>query len=111
MAAKKSLSPSAAQIFEAQLNEMNDVRRDPDGLETLIYCIKRGRSFRDFAVKFPVSPEELKLADVEIRYFGRTVPVAVWAVNGVLFRLEFAEAIEKFDVVSDYTVETSVAYL
>ena len=62
-------------------------------------------------MKFPVNPEELKFADVEIRYFGRTVPVSVWAVNGVLFRLEFAEAIEKFDVASDYTVETSVAYL
>lgn len=110
-ATEKGLSPDFRQTFKAQLQQVNRVRRDPDGLETLLYCIKKGRPFREFSERFPLSPRELKLSDVEVRYFGRTVPVAVWAVDGVLFRLEFGEAIKKFDIVPDYEIELLQVHL
>lgn len=105
------LPDEIATVFDCQCERLNIVRRDPDGVETLLYCFRAGRAVHDFCEPLSVPLGEYRLAEVNVRYYGRTVPAIVWLMDGRLFRIEFSEAIKKFDVVENYTVENLKIFL
>lgn len=103
-ALRKILDNTEKQIFNSQINEINRIVRDPEGMETLFFKIHFGKVSRQFSRKFSADNGVQLFAELQIAYFDRVLPVKVWLFDGVVYRVTYDSAQSTMLDVDNYTV-------
>lgn len=91
-AVEANLSSSLAQLFSAQIGEINYVQRRLAGQEVGLYVISAGRVTRDQSLKFPMVGREWRLARVRLAKNGANWIATVHMVDGHLSSIEYDSA-------------------
>jgi hypothetical protein len=103
-----------ATLLTAQRERINLVQRDAHGRETRLYAMHNGKPERDASLRFPVEPGDHRLAVIAFELPEGRFSAEFYAVDGLLFSIEFtpgaADVLHRGDItVLDVVIELGTA--